>query len=114
MSSKYTESHEVKNTVKCKICDGDFVPGGVRFSLPFHTCIWCYTRSGGGFKGPGKVYSRMMFLYNTLSFMVTTHEEGCACQGCRNFLAAQLVLDPESAKIKESETTSPQGQEGST
>lgn len=98
MSTQYTE-HDNKPTIKCKICDGNFVPGGVRIELPNNVCIWCFTR--------GSIYRRMTLLWEALSYMAQTHYEDflgvCHCKGCEIYRLALPIMEP-SASIQESES----------
>lgn len=105
MSTKNSD-YESKSTIDCKICNGNFVPGGVRIKLPERVCLWCYTRSNGA------AYRRYMLLWQGLEHLAQTHPTECECQGCKIYRAALPIMNkPASIQISES---SPEGQEGNT
>lgn len=101
MSTKYSE-YEIKETIKCKICDGDFVPGGVRIQLPERTCLWCFSR--------GPLYRRFTMLWEGLEHLAQIHNPSsdcngipCDCKGCKIYRAALPIMNPP-ASIQTSET----------
>lgn len=94
MSSKYAEEYEAKLTVSCKICNGNYIPGGTKQPLPDHVCIWCFYR--------GSTYKRYMMFWAAMDYYRSTHEEDCRCTGCKIFLAATPIMN-QSASIQVSE-----------
>lgn len=91
MSTKYADGYNPEETINCKICNGHFVPGGVRIELPDHVCIWCFSRSNGA------AYRRFMLLWDGLVAMHENHvENSCDCYGCKVYRSAKAVMIPPS------------------
>lgn len=105
MSSKAAESYDhEKDRVPCKICAGEFVPGGFKMPIPDGYCIWCFTR--------GRIYTRYTMMWDGLSYMAQSHAQDtaapCDCRGCKIYRSALPIMEP-SATMQTPQTNCPEG-----
>lgn len=95
MSTKAAESYEhEKNRIPCKMCDGTFVPGGMKKQLPEGICAWCFYR--------GRLYVRYTALYDALQVAVAGHPVECPEKCCVIARLSNQIMNP-SVSIQTSE-----------